>query len=365
MRILLVGGGSGGPVTPLLAVAEEIKKHHGQVEFLLVGGKNGPEKTMAEKAGITFTSITAGKYRRYGSWKNLLTPFAVLVGIFQSIFILRRFKPNCVFGAGSFIQVPLIWAAWVLRIPVVIHQQDVYPSLANKLCSWVASKITVTFENSLTDFPNAFGVFYHKNQNHKIVLTGNPFREELRKENQTQARAELGLSDELPVLLVTGGGTGASSLNGIVQKSLPELTKVVQVLHQTGTNKLVDKNFTNYHQMEFITDMGKAYAAADIVLCRAGLSTITELSNLGKIGIIVPMPDSHQELNAFLLQQLGAAIVVDQRLLTTQLLVGSIRKLLINGELQKQLRQNIEHIMPRHAADKIADIIIKLSELKS
>src|ERR1051326_6742383 len=144
MRILLVGGGSGGPVAPLIAVAEEIKKSHELATFLLVGGKQGPEQVMAKQADIPFTSIIAGKWRRYFSWANFLTPFQVFIGFLQSWRILRTWKPDAVLGAGSFLQVPLVWAAKFQGIPVFLHQQDLQPSWANLLCQSAATKITVT-----------------------------------------------------------------------------------------------------------------------------------------------------------------------------------------------------------------------------
>src|SRR5579864_4564887 len=145
MKILLVGGGSGGPVAPLIAVADHIQMAHPKAEFLLVGTNSGPERQMAAAAGIGFKHITTGKLRRYFSLKNLGSPFLTLFGFFQSLRILKKFRPDCVFGTGSFVQVPMVWAAWFLKIPVVLHQQDILPSLANRLCQMVAKKITVTF----------------------------------------------------------------------------------------------------------------------------------------------------------------------------------------------------------------------------
>jgi UDP-N-acetylglucosamine--N-acetylmuramyl-(pentapeptide) pyrophosphoryl-undecaprenol N-acetylglucosamine transferase len=140
-KIILAGGGSGGPVAPLLAVYSEIKKTHSDARFLLVGTKNGPERRMAEAAGISFSSIVCGKWRRYFSPHNLLAPFLTLAGLISAILLLKKFRPSVVFGAGSFVQVPIIWAAWILGIPAVIHQQDIYPSLANKLTAWASDKI--------------------------------------------------------------------------------------------------------------------------------------------------------------------------------------------------------------------------------
>jgi UDP-N-acetylglucosamine--N-acetylmuramyl-(pentapeptide) pyrophosphoryl-undecaprenol N-acetylglucosamine transferase len=350
MKILLVGGGSGGPVSPLLAVAEKIKTQQPDAEFLFVGGHEGPERGMAEAAGLKFAAISAGRLRRYFSLKNFIDPFLAVAGMFQAKKIIQQFKPNVVFGAGSFVQVPVMWAAYWAKVLIIIHQQDVLPSLANKLCLPIAAKITVTFEASLKDFPAA-----------KTTHTGNPFRQELAAANKDEAKQFFRLTDELPVLLVTTGGTGAAALNDMVIKSLPYLTKIVQVIHQTGAGKgAALGHFENYHAYEFIPNMGQAYAVADLVLCRAGVSTITELSNLGKMAIIVPIPGSHQEYNSRLLEDRAAAFVIDQKDLDYQTLPHLIRKLLFKYQTQQGVIRQMQNIMPHDSAQKIAEIIIKL-----
>jgi len=360
MKILLVGGGSGGPVQPLLAVAEEIKKIHPKTKFLLLGTKKGPEGLMAKNAGIPFLSIPSGKWRRYFSLRNAATPFFVGAGFVRAITILKKYRPDCVFGAGSFVQVPVVWAAWLLRIPVVLHQQDLLASLANKLCQIPATRITVTFEDSLTDFSSGLGLFYQKKKKDKIILTGNPFREQLKHATREQAIRHFKLEPDFPTLYAVGGGTGAAFINRLVEKALPQLTKAVQIIHSTGQGKASSRTCPHYHPYEFISDPGLAYAAADIVLCRAGLSTITELSNLEKMSIIVPMPGSHQEVNAYMLAKLRAAIVIDQRHLTPEILVSLIRKLLFESRIQAEVKRNISKIMPKNAGKKIAEIIIEL-----
>ena len=256
-------------------------------------------------------------------------------------------------------QVPLVWAAWLLKIPVVLHQQDLLPSLANSLCQFAAKKITVSFESSQRDFASSLGLFYKKNAS-KIILTGNPFRQHLKEVNREEAQKFFKLKSDLPTLLVLGGGTGAAWLNNLILDSLPQLSKTVQILHSTGVGKFSKHKFKNYYPYEFISDMGKAYSVADIVLCRAGLSTITELSNLSKVSIIVPMPDSHQEVNAFFLHQHGAAIIAEQEKLDKEILISIIRRLIFEPEVQLALKKNISALMPKNAAEKIAEVILKI-----
>lgn len=357
MRILLAGGGSGGPISPLLAVAQTLKKHHHDTSFLLVGTKNGPEKLMAEKAGIGFKRIPAGKLRRYFSWENLVSPFLLLAGFFKSFAILKKFKPDCIFAAGSFVQVPVIWAGWFLKIPSIIHQQDYLPGLANSLCQFAVKKITVTFKDSIKDFSTSLGVFYKKPKD-KIFFTGNPFRAELAGQNREEAIKFFHLQHDFPTLLVLGGGTGAEFLNRLIWDSLPQLARTVQIIHATGKNKFFVKNLFNYKQFDFITEMAKAYAAADVVLCRAGLSTITELSNLKKIAIVVPMPNSHQEVNAYYVLRKQAAMVIPQSKLNPSRLMLTIKQIFYNSELQETLKKNIGNLMPADATEKITEIIL-------
>lgn len=361
MKILLAGGGSGGPVVPLLAIAQEIKNQHPKAEFLLVGTSKGPERRLAQKTNMAFTAITAAKLRRYFSLYNFLLPFLLVLSFFQAIKILKVFKPNCVVGAGGFVQVPVAWAAWFLKIPVLLHQQDVVPSLANKLCQLVAKKITVSLEVSLKDFTGFWPVFYKKIRSEKVIYTGNPVRE-FNVEKKPEALKTFGLSDELPTLLVLGGGQGSEFLNNLVIKALPALTKIVQVLHSTGKQNL--ENFPkhkNYFPVSFLDNMGEAYTASDMVLSRAGVSTIAELSFFSKVSIIIPLLDTHQEDNGDYLDFYHAAVVMRQNIALPELLTQVIRRLLFKHELQKTLKTNIHKLMPHNSSTLVAKEVIKLS----
>jgi UDP-N-acetylglucosamine--N-acetylmuramyl-(pentapeptide) pyrophosphoryl-undecaprenol N-acetylglucosamine transferase len=357
MKILLVGGGSGGSVSPLLAVAEAIKRHHPSANFLFVGGKSGPDAQMANAAGLPFKRISAGKLRRYFSFRNFLSPFQTAAGFFEAKKIIREFKPDCVFGTGSYIQVPLVWAAKMLKVPVVLHQQDIVPSLANKLCQAAADKITVTFEKSLTDFETGFGLIYKKPKE-KVVLTGNPFRRNLAEFVREDGIKFFHLKKDFPTLLVLGGGTGSEALNLALLEALPALTGFVQVIHVGGKGKTLAEKGENYHPYEFTNHMGEAYAAADIVVSRAGISTLTELSNLKKVSIIVPMPHSHQEMNGRFLKAASAAFVISQAEFTGHALPIIVRKLLFEYKLQKAMEEMVGRIMPKNADEKIAKIIL-------
>ena len=223
----------------------------------------------------------------------------------------------------------------------------------------------MTFESGLTSFYSGAGAILQKKQSEKIIFTGNAFREELRHGSKEKGLKEFNLKTDFPTLLVLGGGTGAEYLNNLVLQSLPQLSKAVQIIHSTGEGKFTEAENENYHPYGFISDMANAYACADIVLCRAGLSTLTELSNLRKLSIIVPMPHTHQDFNAFLLIRQNAAIVLSQTKITLTGFVNMVRRLLFAQEAQDVLKENMGKIMPHDSNEKISREILKLAEKAS
>ncbi len=355
--ILLVGGGSGGSVTPLLAVAKALGKKDENLRFLFVGG-SGVEKRIVENFGMPFVSIASGKFRRYWSFANLLTPFLVAFGFFQSLWILWKAKPAAILGAGSFVQVPLVLAAFILRIPVVLHQQDVVPSLANVVTSFVAKKITVSFRESLKDFSQGF-ILSSLHREDRAVYTGNPCLLENKFVEKSIIQNNLGLRENLPTILITGGGTGAASLNNIIWSGLDELLKYFNVVHLTGKGKgsFRDIKKEGYYTSEFSDDMASLYAISDLIVCRAGLSTITELSFLGKVAIVVPLPNTHQEVNASVLENLNAAVVIPQAKLSPESLLWTARNLLMHGAYA-EIEKNIKAVMPGNSSENVAEVVI-------
>ena len=354
-KILLTGGGTGGSVAPLLAVLEGIRNQESgirNIDFLWIGTKNGMEREMVEKENIKFKPIFSGKLRRYFSWRNFIDPFFILAGFAQAFFIILKWKPNLVMSAGSFVSVPVIWAAWILRAPVLIHQQDARPGLANKLMAPFANIITVTFEKSLADYGK------------KAIWIGNFIRNEFidYKINKKEARQKLNLNNEKPVVLIIGGGTGAVVINKLVAQSLNELIKFCQIIHITGKGKgdlNIANECKNYHPFEFmhIDGLIKAFMASDAVISRCGMGVLTELSYLGKPSILIPMSDSHQEENAEIFKEKNAAIVLDQKELTGEQLADNIRKLINDKDLQNKLSENISHVIKRGANKRIEETI--------
>lgn len=348
--IFLTGGGTAGSVTPLLALAEELGTK--QYAFRWIGTNRGPERAMAADAGIAFATIAAGKFRRYFSLRNVIDPLFVVVGFLQSLWLIARHRPRWIVSAGGFVSVPVVWAGWLVRRSTLIHQQDVRPGLANRLMAPFATVITTAFDVSKA----AYGK--------KAQVVGNPVRKDLQTlPSAAVAKTKLGLNGSKPVILIFGGGTGAAFVNRLVAQSAPELSAIAQILHLCGTGKGCTMNVANanYHSFEFFNaeQMAQAYAAADIVVARAGLSTITELSFLKKPAIIIPMPYSHQVDNARFLETHNAARVLDEPVLEQEFFIQNVRELLQNKRQQREFGECIHAIMPHDAARSIAAIIDK------
>lgn len=365
---LFVGGETAGPVMPLIAIANAWKLEQPNLEPVFLDVRRSVASRIVPKHGFMFKTMNSGKFRRYWSIKNFFSPALILIGVIRSIFLIFSFRPIIVLSAGGYVQVPVIIAAWILRVPRIIHQQDLMPTFSNKIVAPLATKITTTFEKSTKDFYQGSGFDKNFGKHSKIIWTGNPCAipetERLQtKENKIVAQKLFNLDPEWPTVLVYGGGSGAVGLNQVLHHNLPELLKVAQVIHSAGKGKRLKPTFDSpqfhdrYHQFEFIDQMDKAYAAADIVISRAGIGTITELSVLGKIAIIVPMPNSHQEINAQYLYDKDAAIIVDQSDITPELLAKFVKKILFDLELQKTLVANIKAIMPANATKRILKII--------
>jgi len=361
LRIALAGGMTAGPIVPLLAVRDYIVENYKSAQrdpyFIILDVKGSVGQHLAQREKIPFHHVTSGRLRRYFSWRNLATPVLLLAGFCQALYVLKRQRITHVIGGGGFVQLPVVWAAWLLRLRTHIHQQDVVVTLSNSLSAPAAKTISVTFSSSLRDFPRSMGMFAHETEA-KVVWTGNPFRAHLAKASRLEAQQFFHLDKSWPTLYIMGGGSGAAGINQLVFRALPELCRTVQIIHSMGKGRGRPMKHERYHAFEFVNRWDLALAAADIVISRAGMAAITELSNLGKVGIIIPMPNSHQEMNAELLYSKKAAIVMDQHETSPAHLVKTVRRLLFDLPTQQMLQQNIKQIMPHDSAKQIAKLLI-------
>lgn len=356
LKVLLTGGGTLGSVSPLLSVADEIKKRcekeSRQVDFLWLGTWNGPEEKIIKNKSIEFYKITSGKLRRYLAVKNIWSVFFLIHGLFQSIVKITRFQPSVIISAGSFVGVPVIWAGWLMRVPILVHQQDYRPGLANKLSTPFAKKITVAFEKSLQDFDAS-----------KVVWAGNPVRDELFKGDKKRAAEIFHLEKDLPTVLIIGGGTGALKLNKLVAEAAPSLTEFCQIINITGLGRNVCDSFRRFHVYQLMVDKYKeALAVADIVVSRCGLGSLSELTQLAMPSILIPMPNTHQEDNVKPFIDKKAAVVLNQKELTPEILSENIKRLLANKEKQKELAENIQKVIKSGAAKAITDIVFEIAK---
>jgi len=326
-KIVLTGGGTAGHVTPNIALIPHLKECGYEITY--IGSYEGIEKKLiADFPEIPYKGIATGKFRRYFDLKNFTDPFRVLKGYSEAKKYLKEIAPDIVFSKGGFVSVPVVRAAAALKIPCIIHESDMTPGLANKLCIPVAEKICCNFPETLDNLPAE-----------KAALTGSPIREELASGNKIAGLDLCGFSSEKPVIMVIGGSLGAASVNQIVRDALPELLKDFQVVHICGKDKVDNLllNTKGYKQFEYVkTELKDIFAMADLVISRAGANAICELLALKKPNILIPLPADQsrgdQLLNAASFRAQGYSIVLDEDELTIKELVENVKDLYENRQ---------------------------------
>jgi UDP-N-acetylglucosamine--N-acetylmuramyl-(pentapeptide) pyrophosphoryl-undecaprenol N-acetylglucosamine transferase len=352
-RIMISGGGTAGSVTPLLAIAGELRQRDPNLQLLFVGTRTGPEEALAEMANIPFRSLAAGKFRRYWSWSNLTDLAEIWRGFWAARRLVAEWQPDTIVTAGAAVSVPLVWAAKLAGCKILVHQLDVRPGLANRLMANAASVVTVTFESSVKHFPS-----------NRTVYVGNPVRSEILSADPVQARAQFRLQPNLPTLLVLGGSTGSTFLNSLVGAVAFRLVRNWQIVHITGRERdFVELQDARYHRVDFLTwELPHVMAAADLVVCRAGLGTMTELAALGKPAVFIPLPETHQEENAAVLSRLKAGVVLAQNRVQPNdfyLLLEGLRK---HPSETAQYGRNLNQLYRPDALNQLVDIILKLGK---
>lgn len=359
IKILLSGGGTGGHTIPLVAVAEELQKQslllNQQIELLWVGEVNSQEEKIAQKFKIKFHGIKVGKIRRYFSIKNFFDLFKIPVGILKAYQILKHFSPKAIFSKGGYVSTPVLFVAKILKIPFFIHESDSIPGITNLFFSKGAKKIFISFNNSIK---------YFKKYNQNIVLTGVPIRREILHGNKKRGYRLFGLEYGRPVILFLGGSQGAVKINDLVLKTQRILLKKYQIIHLVGeknfkefaakfrhqysknpskTNQKIKNYYHFFPSLEGIK-LADAMTCADLVVSRAGASTIFELAALARPTILIPYPYSaanHQMKNAQILEKEQAAKVILEEKLNEDIFIKQINDLLSDEMMQHRLSQNI------------------------
>ncbi len=375
MRIIVSGGGTAGHITPILAVTGALKSLDKTVEILYVGQSSSMEEKIAEASGLQFAAITSGKFRRYTGRSALATltdvptlllnirdGFRLLNGLRQSYRILKTYRPNIIFIKGGYVGLPLgIVAGW-LHIPYVIHESDIDPGLTNRTLAKHALVIA-------TGFPVEK---YKMLPKEKLVYTGSPLRTEVLKAHALEGREYFKLDGKLPVIFITGGSQGAIRINDAVVDALPELTTKYDVIHLTGDRDIERIRFEvkrlglehpeRYHPYSFLLkEMAAAMAVADLVVSRAGATTIAELAVMKKPTILIPHPNlsgGHQVTNATTLARAGAVKVLPEDRLTYRSLTALIDQVLGSSEEMAYLSKAIHEFAVTDGAERLAKLIL-------
>ena len=360
MRMLIAGGGTGGHLFPGLALAEEVKTRHPRNDVLFVGSARGLEVTAVPKAGFPLELIEIGPLKRQGLVGFLRGVFKLPIALWQSVGILRRFDPDVVVGVGGYASGPIVIAAWLLRIPSAVQEQNALPGFTNRVLGRFVDACFISFDEARAGFPAR-----------KVHLLGNPIR---------RAFLDNYLHEKPPgerlQLFITGGSQGAHGLNvrvaDAIERLAPELGKGLGVLHQTGVKDEAEVG-ARYQALAgtgaelkataFIDDMAKAYAEADLLVCRAGATTIAELTVCKKPAILVPFPfaaDDHQTVNAQSLVLAGAARLIQEKELDGEKLAAQVRELAADRELLKRMSRASGLLGRPEAAREIADVCVSL-----
>ncbi len=325
-KIVMTGGGTAGHVTPNIALIPKLRELGYEIDY--IGSKEGIEKKLISDLGIPYYGVSTGKFRRYFDPKNFSDPFRVLKGCHEAKKLLKELKPNVIFSKGGFVSVPVVRAAASLKIPVIIHESDLTPGLANKLCIPVATKICCNFPETLKYLPEK-----------KSVLTGSPIREELTKGNKDVAYKLCGFDKNRPVIMVMGGSQGASAINKVVRDALPRLLEKFNVIHICGQEKMDNMLLTTpgYKQFDYVkSELKDLFAITDLVVSRAGANAICELLALRIPNVLIPLPlaasRGDQLLNAASFESQGYSIVLQEENLDEDSLMNALHELYENKD---------------------------------
>lgn len=350
MKIIMTGGGTAGHVTPNIALIPKLKKEGYEISY--IGTDNGMEKDLILKEGLDYYSISAGKMRRYLSLENLTDILKIGKGFFEASKHIRKIKPDVVFSKGGFVSCPVVWAAWVNGVPAVIHESDLTPGLANKLSIPFAKKICYAFPETKNYLPKG-----------KSVMTGIPVRSDMLKGNKSDGLKFTGFNNQKAVIVVIGGSLGSKSINKLVRESLNELLEKYQVCHICGKDGY-DTSLTNlegYVQYDYVgSELKDMFAMADVIISRAGATTLYEILNLAKPNILIPLPKAvsrgDQVLNAEFFRKEGYSEVLDEDYISKEILLNEINDVLSN---QNKYITAMKSSKIRNSVDVVIDTVNK------
>lgn len=364
MKICYTGGGTAGHIIPAIAVAEELRaelKSRGvSCEEFWIGTKNDAERSLISAAGIPVYGIPSGKLRRYFSFRNVTDLFRIAGGVFRSLSILRKERPDVLFSKGGFSSVPPVIAARLLRIPSVTHESDASAGLATRINARFVSHVCVSFEEAAGDLKKRYP--------RKITVTGNPVRKEILEADPARGRAWLGIDAKEPLVLVLGGSLGALQINELVWESLDELCAKAYVVHQTGRKTWKAVEHPRYRCVPYLHDeLPDLIAAATVVVSRAGAGALTEFAALGKAMLLLPLGTDasrgDQILNARRFARVGAAEVLYQEEASPRLFRERLFAILEDGARRREMSVACGRISDTHGARRIVDMLLSTCKI--
>ena len=357
-RLLFAGGGTGGHAYPAIAIAKAVARLAPSAEILFAGTRDRIEWKAVPQAGFDIVPVTVTGIQRRLSWRNVVWPFKLVAGFLQSLRIVKKFDPDIAVGTGGFVAGPVLLAASVLRRPIVLQEQNAFAGKTNRWLSKRATQIHVAFPEAMAYFPKG-----------RSILSGNPTRPELATADPVSARTHFDIPESVPVLFVFGGSLGSAALNQVMASRLEDILSDIPNLHviwQTGAlyfdryqASVADR--PRLRLLKYVERMDLAYAAADIVLCRSGASTCSELAVTGSTAILVPSPnvaEDHQRMNAMSLVKADAAVMVEEGTLERDI-VATVSNLLADLPRRRDLSANIARLAKPDAAEDIARHVLE------
>ncbi len=370
LRIVVTGGGTGGHIYPALAVMRSLRARAADpLEIIYVGSGSEMEQDIVKEADRSYV-VSTGKYRRYFSVANFFDPFRVVWGAFQCLGILFKELPNAIFSKGGYVAFPVVLAAWVYRIPILTHETDAMPGSANRVIGRFCNKVAISYRHAAQYFIQS-----------KIIPTGIPVRETLINGDPQEARDYFHLTESLPTILVLGGSQGSRAINEKFSLVLDDVLEFAQVIHQTGRGNFEEaKNLSasragvkagsgRYRIFPFLDEgeMRLALAVADLVISRAGGTTISELAANRKVSILIPLETSandHQRMNAYAAAEEGAAMVLEEPNLSEHIFLEKIKHILNDEGVRERIRERVGRFYNPQAAQMIADEVLLLAARK-
>lgn len=372
VKIILTGGGSGGHTMPAVAMIKTLKKYfntiNASLEIIYIGSRNGIEKEIIKKEGIKYIAILTGKLRRYFSIKNIFDLFNIVIGLVQSFFIIKKIKPSLLFSTGGFVSVPPVIAAFLNRVPIVIHEQTIDAGLANKIASSFATKIALTFNES--------SKYFNKN---KSILTGIPLRDELFESTKEKAFLKFNFDKDKPVIYFTGGGLGCHILNISALEILDKLLEKTNIIFQTGKLKEDYENFLKLKEdldsdkkrrfvlFDFINEeLADVYAISDLAIARSGAGTVNELTTFKIPAIFIPLAiatNDEQRKNAMTMAEKGGAIIISEDKLNSKVLLDTIFDIILTDKLDI-MKKSLKSINFERGNEKILAIFKEILNIE-